>query len=268
MIEFAGGIYTNSVAILSDAVHDLGDALSLGVAYRLEKLSEKKRDKTFTYGYGRFSLLSALITGVILLSGSILIIIESVKRIFVAVNPDSDGMIVLALLGIFFNSIAYYRMHHGEKMSEKMVSLHLLEDIAGWVVVFIGAILIKYFNLVILDPIMSIFISAFILIRVGRNLQKVSTIFLQGKPDKMNINKFKDEVLSIQGVLSVHDVHSWSLDGTNNIMTIHLKVPDNVSMDEIISIKKRTKEFARNFNSRHVTVEIELDSENCELEEC
>ena len=268
IIEFVGGIYTNSVAILADAVHDLGDAISLGIAWWFENISGKKRDENFTYGYGRFSLLSALITAIILLSGSIFIIYESINRFSAESIPDPEGMFVLSLFGIIFNWVAYKKLHRGEKMNEKMVSLHLLEDIAGWVLVMIGSVLIKFFYVPYLDPILSLAISSYIILKVAINLKTISKVFLQGKPDFIHLEKLQSSLSKINGVVSVHDLHAWSLDGNNNIMTVHLTVKDNAKKEDIVRIKTTAKKVIQDVKSTHITISIDYESEDCELKDC
>jgi len=268
LIEIAGGLYTNSVAILSDAIHDLGDSLSLGLAWLLQNLSRKKRDTKFTYGYGRFSLLGAFISSTILILGSVFILSEAIPRLFDPPSPDTTGMFFLALLGIGFNGLGYFKLRHGHSMNEKMAAWHLVEDLLGWVAVLVGSLVMMVFYLPILDPILSLFITAFILFKVFKNYWKTISIFLQAKPDKMEVGKIEKSISRIPGVESVHDIHLWSMDGDYSVMTMHVVVPDETSSTDILRIKELTREKSLDFNIRHLTIEIEFLSEKCQLADC
>lgn len=256
---------------MADALHDLGDSASLGLAWYFEKVATKKRDDNFTYGYGRFSLLAAFINGLILISGSIFILLKTIPRIAQPEAVDSRGMILLAILGVVFNGFAALRLRSGQSMNEKMVYWHIWEDILGWVAVLIGAILIAIFNLIILDPLISLGFTLFILFQVYKNLKKVFQIFMQGIPSGIDTVKIKTEVLSIEDVESVHDIHVWSLDGSRNIMTIHIKLkPGFVKIDseDYLELKKLIRSKIHQFQIEHATIELELPGEVCEYVEC
>ena len=163
VFELLGGIFTGSVAIISDALHDFGDAISIGASWFLERKSQRKPDGAYTYGYGRFSVLGAAITNLILLAGSILVIYNAVMRMLNPVEIHSDGMILMALLGAGMNLAAAWFTHGGESLNEKAVNLHMLEDVLGWVVVLVGAIVIRFADFTLIDPLMSIGVAIFIL---------------------------------------------------------------------------------------------------------
>ena len=138
VLEFIGGALTNSVAIISDSIHDMGDAISIGLSYFLEKKSKKKPDKKYTYGYIRYSILGGLITTVILIIGSSLVIYNSIIRIFNPVEINYNGMIIFAIFGVVINFMAAYLTREGDSINQKSVNLHMLEDVLGWIVVLIG----------------------------------------------------------------------------------------------------------------------------------
>lgn len=268
VIELAGGIFTNSVAILADALHDFGDSISIGLAWYLEKIAGKKRDSRYTYGYGRFSLLAAFINGLILISGSIIILFEAIPRLSNPENPDAQGMIFLAILGILFNGIAVFRMQKGKSMSEKMVLWHLWEDIFGWVAVFIGAIIMNFYTIPILDPILSIGFTLFILYQVIRNILKVSSIFMQGIPEEIDLVELEKDINALEDVQSTHDLHLWSLDGQTNILTIHVKLDNDLSNKKVVELKKKIRGVTKTQQIQHLTLELEFEDEDCELEDC
>ena len=253
------------MAILSDALHDLGDSLSLGLSWYLEKYASKKRDAQYTHGYARFSLLSALINAVVLITGSIFILIEAIPRIFNPQQPDSEGMIWLALLGILFNGMAVARLQGSNSMNQKMVSWHLLEDVLGWVGVLIIAVVMKFYQVPILDGLFSVFFTLFILFNVFKNLKKTLKIFLQGIPENMDVDKLLMDLQSIPNTVSSHDLRIWSMDGQQTVMTLHIVVPAQSSKPEIIQVKNMVVATARQHGISHVTIEIEYEGEACDL---
>jgi len=268
VIEIIGGIYTNSVAILSDAIHDLGDSLSLGLSWYFQKLSKKGRTNKYSYGYGRFSLLGAVINAVVLITGSVIIIYEAVPRLFNPEKPDAEGMIYLSILGIIFNGAAVIKLKEGKSINEKVVSLHLLEDVLGWIAVLIGALIMMYFDLPIIDPILSLVIAAFIVYNVFKNLSDSLLIILQGTPQEINIDEVIAELKDIDSIKSIHDFHLWSLDGEKYIFSTHIVVDMNYQMDNLSELKKVIRSKLKLKGIKHATLEFETEEEECELENC
>jgi len=268
IIEIIGGFYTNSVAILSDALHDFGDSLALGLSWFFEKLSHRKRDEVYTYGYRRFSLLAAYINSTVLIIGSVFILYEAVPRLYAPPNPDVNGMFLLALLGIFFNGFAAFKLKGGSSMNEKVAKLHLLEDILGWVGILIISIIMYFKYLPILDPLFSIVFTLFILYRVIKNFHKTIRIFLQAKPDDVNIEKLEQDILKIRNINSFHDLHIWSMDGEYFVVTIHLVVSDEIVKSDLLAIKRDLRILFSECDIDHATIEIEREEDNCELVDC
>ena len=262
IFELFGGFFTNSVAILSDSIHDFGDALSIGISYFLEKKSKKKADKKYTYGYVRYSVLGGVITTVILLVGSILVIISAVKRLFNPVSINYSGMIIFAVVGVILNFIAAYVTKDGDSINQKSVNLHMLEDVLGWVIVLIGAIVMKFFDIKILDSVLSIGVAIFILINSLKNLKKVLDLFLEKTPDDINIDLLKKHLLKIEEVEDIHHIHVWSIDGYNNYATMHIVTKSkNVS-----KVKDNIREELLEHNICHAILETE--DEACDDKEC
>ena len=265
LVEIVGGFYTNSVAILSDAVHDLGDSLSLGLAYYFQKKSLQKSDVRYTYGYKRFSLLGAFINSLVLTVSSIFIISESVRRLFDPQQPDSTGMMILALIGILANALAMLRLRKGKSINEKVVSLHFLEDVLGWCAVLAGSIVMMFADVPVLDPILSIGISLFILWNVYKNLKATFRILFQGSPEHINEAELNKKLATIPGVRGIHDTHAWSLDGRYNIMTLHVVVNEKFSLAEIQTTKEAVRHSLQHLNFQHITIEVELENEECAM---
>jgi cobalt-zinc-cadmium efflux system protein len=266
LLEIAGGLYTNSVAILSDAVHDLGDSLSLGFAYYFHKKSKQRSDAVYTYGYQRFSFLGAFINSLILIVSSVFIIRESVARLFEPQPPDARGMVVLALIGIAVNGYALLRLRRGNTINERVVALHFIEDVLGWVAVLIGSVVMLFADVPILDPILSISIAAYILYNVFKNLKATFRILLQRRPETVDEASIRKSVMSVPGVKGLHDIHHWTMDGQYNVMTLHVVVDRNESVEQRERIKKEVKHGLQHLNIRHSTVEIESEDENCKVD--
>lgn len=269
IIELLGGLYTNSMAIISDAVHDIGDAAAIGSAFFFEKLSAKSRDKNFSYGYKRFSTLSALITSIILIVGALWIVVEAIPRLINPEQVNSMGMLGLAVLGIVFNGFAVFKLGDNQNsLNQKAVRLHLIEDLLGWIAVLVGSIFIYFFNWLILDPILSLVIALYISVNAFKNLKSVSGIFLQGIPQNVNLKRIEQEILNLDDVTEVHDFHLWSMDGEYNILTLHAVVDQSKTVEELKSIKQMIKEIATKNHIQHVTLEFESSAEDCALEDC
>lgn len=263
VFEFIGGLLTNSISIISDSIHDLGDSLSIGVSYFLEKKSKKKPNLKYTFGYVRYSVIGSLITTVILLVGSIFVIYNAINRIINPVDINYDGMIIFAIVGIIVNVLAAYFTKDGHSLNQKSVNLHMLEDVLSWIVVFIGAIVMKFTDIKIIDAILSILVAIFIFINAIKNLINVANLVLEKIPDEIDIEEIKEHILSIDGVTDVHHIHIWSMDGYNNYATMHI-----VTERESFEVKKEIREELREHNIGHVTLELEGINENCSDESC
>lgn len=264
IMEFIGGLFTNSVAIISDSVHDMGDAFSIGISYFLEKKSKHKPDDTYTYGYARFSILGAFITTTILTVGSCLVIINAINRIIKPVEVNYDGMIIFAIFGVIVNFIATFATRKGDSLNQKSVNLHMLEDVLGWIVVLVGSILMKFTDISIIDPIMSIGVSLFILVNSIKNFGEILNLFLIKLPKNISINEIKEELNKIEGIKDVHHIHIWSIDGEENYATMHVKSDYKNKLE----LKKIIREKLEKYNIKHVTLELEDIDEKCNEKEC
>ena len=258
-VELIGGIITNSVAILSDAVHDFGDSISLAVAWALQKKSNKAKDDKYSYGYKRFSLLSSVILSGILLVGSILILVEAIGRLFNPQEVNAQGMLWLAILGIIVNGLAALSVKRGKTLNERAVFLHIMEDVLGWIGVLVISIVMIFVNLPILDPILSISITIWVLYNVYKNLKATFNILLQAFPKNVDVKKLTKEIEAIDNVISIHDLHIWTQDGLSHVMTLHIVAEKNYE-----TIKLKVRGIAKTFNIDHVTIELEDKYSSCE----
>jgi len=268
IIEIIGGLLTNSMAILSDALHDLGDSISLAVSWYLENFSQKGADREFSYGYARFSLLGALINSIVLILGSFFILSEVIPRIFNPQNVHPEGMLLLAIIGITVNGISVLKLRGGSSLNKEVVSWHLMEDLLGWTAILIVSIVLIFKNIPILDPILSIGINIYILYNVITKLKKVLKIFLQGVPGEIDISALQQKIVEKTAAKSVHHMHVWTLEGEKNLLSTHVIIPDQFSKEEIIELKAQIKDLLASEKINHVTVEIEYENENCGNENC
>lgn len=263
VFEFVGGIITGSVAIMSDAVHDVGDAASIGISYFLEKKSKKQPDEEYTYGYARYSVIGSVITTLILLFGSAFVIYNAVNRI---VNPSPinyNGMIVFAIVGVCVNLGAALFTHGGESLNQRAVNLHMLEDVLGWAVVLVGAVIMRFTDISLIDPIMSVFVAVFIFINAIKNLKSALDLFLEKAPKTVNIQELKEHLTNLNGVIDVHHIHIWSMDGQSNYATMHIVAKDNVH-----DIKEMVREELKEHGISHATLELEAENEHCDEKRC
>ena len=263
IFEFVGGLFTGSVAILSDAVHDIGDAASIGISFVLEKKSKKQPDETYTYGYSRYSVIGGVITTLILLVGSAAVIWQAVSRIFAPTPINYDGMIVFAVVGVCVNFLAAMLTREGGSLNQRAVNLHMLEDVLGWAVVLVGAVVMRFTDVYIIDPLMSIGVAVFILVGAIRNLGEVLDLFLEKTPHGIDVGELCEHLTEIEGVLDVHHVHVWSMDGQSNYATMHV-----VARGEGHEIKEKIRKELREHGIGHVTLELESEGEHCHEEHC
>jgi len=252
VIEVVGGVLTGSIAIISDALHDLGDSVSLGFSWAFEKLSFKKRTARYTYGYKRFSLLGGLITAVMLIIGSVFVISEAVKRIIEPVAVNATGMMGLAVLGLAVNTLAALRVRRGKKITERIV------------------IIMQFTYLPILDPLLSLCIAVFVLTKIYPQLKATLNIFLQHAPLEFDITATKTQINKIKHVRDVHDLHIWTLDGEYHVVTLHVVVTRGLPEQETAGIKSKVRSLLSGKGIDHITVEVEREDEeclNCDTEE-
>lgn len=263
ILELIGGLLTNSMAIMTDALHDMGDAVALGLAWYLEKVSVRQVDNTFTYGYARFSVLAALINGFILILGAVLLIVETIPRLLHPEQADAQGMLYLAILGVAVNGFAAWRLLRGSSLNERVVALHLLEDVLGWVAIIIGAVVMLFWDVPILDPILSCAILVFILLNVSKSLKKAFRIFLQATPQQFDTAKIQEQLLALDGIKDIHDLHVWTLDGQFNIATLHAAISRDANVQDAEAIKSRLRAQLSGLGIAHATIEIESEDIHC-----
>jgi cobalt-zinc-cadmium efflux system protein len=266
LLEIAGGIWTNSLAILSDAIHDFGDSFSLGLAWYLDHFSQRENDRRVWYGYRRFSLLSALINTLVLISGSVIILSKAIPRLFAPESANAPGMAVIAVIGIVVNGAAVLRLRRERSMNARVVAWHLLEDVLGWVAVLVVSIVLLIADVYILDPILSILITLYVLYNTLRNLWKTASLFMQAVPDTVDMDQIDSQLQAIPEVLSTHHTHVWSLDGEHHVLTTHVVISEDTSKDDVVCIRREIQDVLREMAFSHTTVEIEFGEDDCGME--
>jgi cobalt-zinc-cadmium efflux system protein len=261
-VEVAGGWWTGSIAVLTDALHDAGDCLVLGTAWWLQRVALKGRDAQYSYGYGRFSMLGGWLTSLVLIAGAVGMLVVSVPKVQHPEAPHTTGMIGIALFGLAMNGLAAWRLHAGSTLNERGAYLHLLEDVLGWAAVLVGAVVIHFTGWVVLDPLLSVGISGYILFNAVGTLRRGTAILMQHVPDGIDLAAVRERLLAIPHVRDLHDQHTWSLDGSFVVHTVHLVVAD-VEHREALDIKHRAREVLRALGIHHATIELEWVGEDC-----
>lgn len=262
LVEVAGGLWTNSIAVLTDALHDAGDCLVLGVAWALQRVARQGRDARYSYGYGRYSMLGGWITAMVLVVGASFMFMVSVPRLWQPALPHTTGMMGLALFGLLMNGLAAWRLHGGATLNERGAYLHLLEDVLGWAAVLVGALIIHFTGWAVMDPILSMAISLFILVNALRTLRRGTGILMQEVPPGVDHALIERRILAIPGVMGLHDQHSWTLDGSFLVHTLHVVVSTS-DVGEIQRIRANIRKELQDLGVHHATIEVECEEEHC-----
>ncbi len=270
VIEAVVGIAIHSLSLLSDAGHNLADigtlALSL-LAFRMMKIKSNDR---YTYGYRKTSVFAALINSVVLLVSIGAIVYEAVHRLF---NPEPlpGGIIsIVAGIGIIINGLsAMLFMRNKEKdLNIKSAYIHLLSDAVVSLALVIGGIIIIYTGWYIIDSILSLVVAGIILTNTWNLLRDSLRLSLDAVPTGISIEKIRNVALKIKGVKDLHHIHVWAISTTENALTAHLVLSEEVSHQEEEQIKHILKHELEHNNIHHITLESEYDNKACEEEKC
>lgn len=253
LFELVGGLLTGSIAILSDALHDFGDAASVGISYALEKKSLKAPDEKYTYGYVRYSVLGAAFTDAVLTVGSVLIIYNALLRAVKPADLDYRGMMFFAVIGLVTNSAAFFFTKGGSSLNQKAVNLHMAEDILTWAAVLLGAFVIKYTGFAVVDTLLSFGSALFVLVTAVMNFGKIIELFLEKAPDGVSVAAIKARVESVAGVEKAYHIHVRSFDGVVNCATMHLLIHGRSTAE----VKKDVRAVLLEFDITHSTLEAD-----------
>lgn len=254
LIELVGAWFTGSTAIAADAVHDLGDSLSLAFAWGMQGLAGRRGSAAYSYGLRRLSLVGALVNAVVLLVGGAVVLTEAIPALFEPGSPDAGGMLLLALLGVVVNGAAVVRMRAGSTLNEQIVTWHLLEDVLGWVAVLIVSVVMLFVELPILDPLLSIAITAWVSWNALRNLRRTVAVFLQAVPEGVDVAALQQAARAVPGVDDLRHVHVWSQEGEHHVLTGHLVV-DATTLEHAESLREQVREALHEHGIEHATLE-------------
>ena len=254
---------TGSVAIFSDALHDLGDAVTIGIACLWEKKSNRQPDGVYTYGYRRYSVLAGFFGTLVLLGGSLVVLYHAVGRIISPKPIHYDRMIFFGIFGVICNSVAAYVTQGGESVNQKAVNLHMLEDVLGWIAVLLGAVVMKFIHIPVIDPLLSVGVALFLLVNALKNLKKSLEILLEKAPCTVSVGQVREFLLKTEGVKDVHHIHLWTLDGITNYATLHLVTDENPH-----HMKETIRKILFWQGISHVTLELETEGEHCHENTC
>jgi cobalt-zinc-cadmium efflux system protein len=263
LLEVGGGLFVNSLAILSNALHDLADTFSLGLAWGLGAYSRRGSDQRFSYGYRRFSLLGALVNAIVLVASAFIILAEAIPRFRHPVHPNSQGMVVFAVIGVIVNSIAFYRLRRGATLNAQVVTWHFLQDVLGWVAVLAVSVILLFADLPILDPALSVLITVYVLYGVVRMLRQTMALFLQAVPHNLNVAEIEQRLQTMEHVQNTHHTHVWSLDGEHHVLSTHVVVSADTSRQDVLRLKRDIRELTKAMDVSHTTIEVEFEGEEC-----
>lgn len=265
IVEVIGGWWTGSIAVLTDALHDAGDVLVLGTAWYLQRVAMKGRDAHYSYGYGRYSMLGGWLTSVVLIVGALVMLVIAASHVSAPEVPETGGMMVIAVFGLVMNGLAAWKLHGGGTLNERGAYLHLLEDVLGWAAVLLGAVVMHFTGWAIVDPLLSMAISLYILWNAVGTLRRGTGILMQQIPPGIDQQGIRTALLDIPHVIDLHDQHTWTLDGSFIVHTVHVVVAD-VGHAEAPSIKAQVRSALKQYGIHHATIELEWTDEDCELE--
>lgn len=265
LVELLGGLLTNSTAILADAIHDVGDSIALGQAWYFQHLTKNSGTQRYTYGFKRFTLLSALINVVILLLSAVYVFSEAITRLLNPQSSHAEGMIFLAILGIIVNGFAVLRLSKSQNLNARVVSLHLLEDVLGWLAILFVALVLLFKDIPILDPLLAIFITLYILWETIKNLKKTVNLLLQAVPDESDVRLLTRDIEKLPTIGRAHHVHVWSLDGEQHVLTAHVVTARPLNAEEYADVKKMISEIIVRHGFFHSTIELEWPEEACRI---
>ena len=256
IVEFiAGGVFGSS-AVLADSVHDLGDAIAIGLSAFLETISNREEDSQYTLGYKRFSLLGALITAVILMKGSVLVILENITKMFHPQPVNDKGILWLGIIAVTINVLASLVVRKGKTKNEFILSLHFLEDTLGWIAVILMAIILRFTDWYILDPLLSLVISFFILSKAIPRFWSTLKIFLDAVPEGVDIEQVKKDLEQLDHVASVNQLNLWTMDGLEKNAIVHVCLKEIGQME---NCKESIRNLLKDCGFQNITIEVDAD---------
>ena len=256
IVEFiAGGLFGSS-AVLADSVHDMGDAIEIGVSAFLETISNREEDSHYTLGYKRFSLLGAMVTAVILMTGSVLVILGNITKLFHPQAVNDEGILWLGIIAVSINVLASLVVRKRKTKNESILSLHFLEDTLGWVAVILMAIVLRFSDWYILDPLLSLVISIFILSKAIPRFWSTLKIFLDAVPEGVDIQQVKSDLEQLDHVASINQLNLWTMDGLEKNAIVHVCLK---KVEHMEVCKEAIRAMLKDYGFQNITIEVDAD---------
>ncbi len=254
ILEIIGGILTNSIALISCAIHDITDSISICISDLFNKKSKAKPNENYSFGYTRYKIIGNFFTSIILLLCSSAIIYFSIERIKNPLNVNYDAMIIFSLFGILINGYATYKTKEDNKNN--------LIDVIGWNIVLTGSISIKLLDKSIIDPIVSLLIAIFILYQLYKYIHKIFSIIMEKVPNNLNIIKIKNDIINENSLIKeLKDTNIWALDENNIYFISHILLKESIDEKTLIELKNNIKNYLKKINITHVTIEFVYNNE-------
>ncbi|MBQ9768183.1 MAG: cation transporter [Lachnospiraceae bacterium] len=259
-VEVWGSIVTGSVTIFSDAIHDFGDCVALGIAWRMEKISKKAANEKYQFGYRRFSVLAGLINNLILLAGGVIIIVTSVQRVLCPREIDGAEMLMFAVFGILMNGAAMLLTAKGKNINEKTISIHMLEDVLTWVAVLLVGGVMCFFELPVLDSVLSVGMTAVIFVGVAKNLKRIFAVLAVKSPLSAECYlRLKKDLAGCENGMLVEELRIFSMDGEDRLAEVCLLLDTDRSAEEQTLLMKRAKECCEAYGICQTIVQMRYE---------
>ncbi len=257
--EYIGGIFSGSLALISDAGHNFSDVLSLGIGYAGEKISLKGRDVSFTFGYKRFEVLAAFVNALILVLIGIYIFYESVMRFQYPIPVDFSIMLPVAVIGLAGNLFSIFVLQGGvhHNLNVRAAFLHLFFDAVSSIAVIIAAVIIHFTSNFWVDIVISFFIAIMIIWSAMSILRESLRIFLQGVPGHLDSDEIYQEIQRVPGVESIHGLHVWSINSREVFLSCHIRLDESSTGFSDSVIQSVNGMLVLKFGIDHTTIQVE-----------
>ncbi|PAF39613.1 cation-efflux pump [Terribacillus saccharophilus] len=260
LIEAIGGFLTNSLALLSDAGHMLSDAVSLGVGLFAFILGERVANYSKTYGYKRFEILAALFNGVTLILVSLYIFYEAIQRFREPAEIASGGMLIIAVIGFLVNILVAWILMRGdtsENLNVRAAFLHVIGDLLGSVGAIAAALLVLLFGWNWADPVASVIVAALVIISGWRVTKDAIHVLMEGTPRNVEMSKIIDCIEKASGIISIHDLHVWSITSGQNALSCHAVVQGDLLVEQSQAMLRKIEHDLEHLGIGHVTIQME-----------
>lgn len=260
VFEIIGGLLSGSLALLSDAFHNLGDSVSIVMGYFAQEIGRKPETQKSTYGYKRAEIISAFLNGLFLIVISIFLIVEAIQRFSTPEKIDGPIMLVVAIIGFLANLLSAGLLHSGshDSLNIKATYLHVLSDALSSIGVIIGALVITFTNITWIDPTITILVAIYICYESWPIIHKTINILMQSSPH-LDYSAIQKDICQIdQAIVSVHHIHAWMIDEHQIIFSVHINVADR-KLSEVEPIYTKIEALLKDkYNIGHVTIQAEV----------